>query len=291
MTSPTDQISTAVDAIRSLIAAKATSSVVGWCGAFNLRSANDLNSRRVLHSPARQTSFLLGLLLSTSEPSGQEQLEEDEWRRLHELLNEAFGAYQLLYYPTSEEPGPAKEEWVRVREVAMPAFMHYVGSDLMASVEQVDARIQKYLTPFDAELTDLLGITATDALGICRWLAAHLHDRLLASNAAADAEKAARLTLLERAEKEKWSLADLRAATQASDYGQLAADLLRRIDLLNCVYLQDLKDAFPASAESFWRCFTIKRGSGPALAYPTEQTAYDLHPLISRDETSALCPS
>jgi SEC-C motif len=288
---PTERITTAVEGIRSLIACKATSSVVGWCIFSYLKGANDLQSRSILHSPGRQFSFLLGLMLTTPEPASEDELTEDEWSRVQNLLNEAFDAYQFLYYPASGELANPNKEWERVRKVALPTFMHYVGSGIIASVEQVDARITRYLSPFDVELAALLGITASAALDICRWLSSRLQESLTDLNIALDAEKDGRLALLSRADKEEWSLTKLQEAVQTSDYAPRAVEMLKRLNDLGCVYLKDLREVFPDTADAFWRHFTVARGSGTSLSYPTERTDYDVHPLILRDSDSAFCPS
>ena len=264
---------------------------MAWCSAFNLRSANQFETREVLHSPARQLSFLIGLLLATPEPAQASELTEAEWSQVQKLLGDAFSAYQLLYYPSSDEVISAREEWTRAREVAMPAFLHYLGSDLMASTDQVEARVRRYLVPFDEHQERLLGISATDALPIAGWISDRLQHATEELQAALDREKSERIGLLDKAKRDGWSLAQLQEATRGGSYPSAAQAMFDAIERLGRVKKKDILTAFPKTAEAFWRAFVIARGKGSPLSFPTERTEYDLHPLILRDAESAYCPS
>jgi len=70
---------------------------------------------------------------------------------------------------TRKQLGNLSPEWyqVKVREVSMPAFLHYFNTGLLASVQQIEERITTYLVPFDAKLTEAIGISASQALAIC----------------------------------------------------------------------------------------------------------------------------
>ena len=107
-------------------------------------------------------------MLGTPEPPADQPFERSDVERACELLNRIFLAYAWTYWP---EPGEqVTEEWRRMREIAMPSFLAYVNQGLMASTQQVEQRVRRYLSPFDQELHDELGLGASQAADICRWI-------------------------------------------------------------------------------------------------------------------------
>jgi hypothetical protein len=161
---PGEKAKQALSSLRLLLSRHATRDVVGVFLDFCMRLANDLEFHGDLMSPARQGDVLLTLLLSTIEPANPQPYEPADWKKTTELLNDAFGSYQELFWPDAEEIHELSEEWKHVREVAMPAFLHYFNTGLIANPEQVRARIVSYLTPFDGALADAGVISATDVL-------------------------------------------------------------------------------------------------------------------------------
>src|SRR5438552_874410 len=57
-----------------------------------------------------------------------------------------------------------------LREVAMPAFLHYFNNALLASKEQIVERVKNYLSPFDEYFRTTTGISASDELQITEWI-------------------------------------------------------------------------------------------------------------------------
>ncbi len=130
--------------------------------------------------PARQDDVLLTQLLSTFEPGNPKPYTTGDWKKTTELLNEAFGSYRELFWPDAEELHDLSDEWKHIREVAMPAFLHYFNTGLIANPEQVRARIVSYLIPFDKALGDAGVISATDALRVADWIGERLERALVA---------------------------------------------------------------------------------------------------------------
>ena len=133
-----------VEKLREIVASCSTTSVVGWCQTcFHQKRKEEKKERDLaseLMSPARQISFLLGLLLASPEPSNPIPLSEEEWRRARRLLNEVYRAYLYgLFFPASpDEISRLTPEWKHVREVAMPAFLHFLGLLQIVWVTWVD---------------------------------------------------------------------------------------------------------------------------------------------------------
>jgi hypothetical protein len=264
--------------------------VVSWCLLNNLRVANDFSSSQDLHSPARQQSFLLGLMLGTPEPSAPKPLTAERIRRIETLLNAAFEAYQLLFYP-DDATTPRPSEWRRARDVAMPAFMHYVGSGVLATAEQVEARIRRNLTPFDAVLRTQLGLSASEALTIYQWLLDHLQDALARMNALEARVEQERLALLADAARSGWDALTTRGEAERRGHFALIGEVLAARDAVGTLRNSALKEQHLVHGEAFLHLLTSTRGSGAPLSYPTERTTYAARPLIARDSERTYCPS
>src|SRR5215210_1295322 len=138
--------------LRALVGRVSTEAVAGMCGAYALTRFSSDHEEDGLMSPLKQMYFLLGLMLSTSEPENPARFGPDEWRRSVELLDSIFTSYARMYFPNEEELPGLSEQWWKVREVAMPAFLHHFNTGMLASVEQVAERIRRYVSPFDETL-------------------------------------------------------------------------------------------------------------------------------------------
>lgn len=284
-----DSICERVAEIRKLLGDHSTSSVVGWCWSFNVQAANELDWHKVLHSPARQLSFMLGLLLGSPEPASPKELGGEEWRQVLSLLNEAFNQYQSLYYPSRTEAKDLGADWWRARDVAMPAFFHYGFNDLMASPEQVEARIATYLTPFDEVIGTDWGLGPLEASAIARWISDRLQRSLDLFMDLRDEVESARDDLLGRGD----TIQTIDAAKDAlaEDYPDLGTRLSAALEDLGCIRFEDLEASFPESARAFWEEFTVERGQGTSVEFPTERTVFDERPLILKSQSIAMCPS
>lgn len=284
------EITSGLAELRDLLATCSTYSVAGWCFSYHIRTAHNADSADRLLSPAKQIPFLLAVLLSGQESETPVDFGKDEWERARSILDRLFSAYMILYMPSKEELGTLAPEWYRVREVSMLAFLHYLNNGLLASIHQVVERIRIYLIPFDAEISTALGISASQALAICQWISDQLQQSLDDLQASVQAEREERLKLLEKAEKERWSLDALRDAARGSSYLEKFEKLLSGMNGLGLVSLPGLEAAFPGIAGVFWRQFSVQRGEVPEIRYPTEQSIYEERPLIRISSTEAFCP-
>lgn len=284
------EITTGLAELRELLANCSTYSVAGSCFAHIIRTAHSSDSEERLESPAKQIPFLLGVLLSGAEPETPVEFGQAEWERAKSILDKLFSAYMLLYMPSEEELGSLAPQWHRVREVSMLAFLHYFNTGLLASVQQVVERIKIYLVPFDFELSEAIGISASQALSICQWISERLQSSLDDLQASAEAEREHRVQFLDKAKNENWSIDALKAAAQDPAYFKKVEKLLSEMKTLGVVSLPDLKRAFPSIADIFWRQFCVGRGEGPEIRYPTEQSVFETKPLIRISGTEAFCP-
>jgi hypothetical protein len=285
------EIQAAVDALEKLVARSSTVSVVGSCFTFYVTNWNPgQGPPETMLSPARQISFLLGKLLATPEPTESRAFGKDDWAAAEHLLNSAFAAYAGLYYPDPESHERPSEEWLRVREVVMPAFLNYFNTGRFASIEQTSERIRRYLSPFDKSIRDTWGLTSSEALSIAKHIADELQGALDRLSATAQEERRVRLALLDRARFEGWSMEQLRAAPQQPEYRKVADEMLSELISLGFVRREQLRLKFPETADAYWRTFSVSRGSGPALTFPTERTVFDDRPLVVVDTDEAMLP-
>jgi len=219
------EITAGLTELRGLLANCSTYSVAGWCLAYHMHTAHSNDSKGRLASPAKQIPFLLGVLLSRPEPTQSSDFGKAEWEQAKSILERLFSAYIRLYMPTRKQLGNLSPEWyqvqvqvqVQVREVSMPAFLHYFNTGLLASVQQIEERITTYLVPFDAKLTEAIGISASQALAICQWISDQLQKSLDDLQESAQVEHEKRLKLLEQAQEE-WSLDALKDTVQDPDF-------------------------------------------------------------------------
>ena len=256
--------------LRSLLARHATRDVVGVFLDFCMRRANDLEFQGDLMSPARQGNVLLTLLLSTIEPGNPEPYQPGDWKNTTDLLNEAFGAYNELFWPDAEELHNLSDEWKHVREVAMPAFLQYFNTGLVANPEQVRARISSYLIPFDNALVDAGVISATDALRVADWIGERLERTLADLNAAMDEVSNARDLTTKVAP-------NLRAARELAQvhFPRLSERLTKARGEFGTVAKSELVAEFGPLGVAYWSGYSIGRGEATPLTFPTEAAAAD----------------
>ncbi|HST61368.1 MAG TPA: hypothetical protein VLK84_21870 [Longimicrobium sp.] len=274
--STVEHITNAVKELRSILASRSTATVVQMYTGFAVRRANDYDFRTELGSPARQFEFLLSLLLSTPEPHHPRELAKVDWERMMRLLNIAFESYAELFFPSGEELEHATPEWRRVRDVAMPTFLHYFNTGLIASSTQVTSRIEKYVVPFDLQLARDLGISATDSIRVCDWITKKL---------AQDLEKIDRI--IHRAHRDRQKLSKVAGIRipRATPY-----ELRSAIESYAQISRSDLIQEFGEVGETFWTAFSIGRGEAPDIHFPTEQAIASQNPLIRIDGETAVCP-
>jgi len=173
-----DHLITNTEELRDLLRRFSTESIAGMCSSFFLGRLISGSEGQKLVSPGRQPNFLLGLMLSSNEPEKPNQFGKEDWEKAERLLNEIFTSYAWMFWPKPKEIDSLTESWKQVREVAMPAFLHYFNSGLLASVEQIRDRIKRYLCPFDDEIKVHFNISASETLKISDYIMGDLQSSL-----------------------------------------------------------------------------------------------------------------
>lgn len=282
-----ENISGGLAELRDLLSKCSTLSVIATSFMYQMRTAHGDEPEKRLTSPAKQIPFLLAVLLSTPEPAEPRDFTEADWDLAKSILERLFFAYMQLYMPTKKQLGGLAPEWYKVREVSMLAFLHYFNNGLLASVQQITERIKLYLTPFDTEISEILGINASQCLAVCQWISKQQQKVLDDVQEVIGAEHEHRIKLLERADHEQWSLEALRAAVQEPSYAEKVKNLFDRISGLGVVRLSELEQNCPGIADVFWRQFSVGRGDGPDIRYPTERSINATSPLVRTSDTEA----
>ena len=108
-----------IERIRSVVQDCSTQSVVGYSMVKHSRGF----PQPELSSPAKQLRFLLGVMLETEEPDTPIEFSNQEWEQIVEPIQQLSGAYMSLYLPSNETTARQSEEWNRIQQVAMTAFL------------------------------------------------------------------------------------------------------------------------------------------------------------------------
>lgn len=239
-----ETISKNISLIRAVVGKCSTESVVRRCMD---KHHEGYFSNADLSSPAKQISFLLGVLIESTEPSEPQEFGDEEWQAVVRPLGELFSAYNDLYSPTKGSLADQSDHWNQVRRVSMVAFLNFFNQTLMATVEQITDQIRAYLVPFDTQISHDFGISASGALTVAIWISEKLQTSL-----------------------ERWPGGE---------------ENIRRVGK---IFYSDLVHEHGRVGEQFWKLFTVERGGGPQLQYPTERTKVEEQPLIKLTDDVAM---
>ena len=237
-------ISENLDRIRSIVRDCSTESVVRWC--IGLPALDNFFGHG-LSSPAKQLALLLGVLLESPEPAAPREFGQQDQVKVTRLLEDVFLAYMQQYHPQEGQLSEQANEWFEKRIVTMQAFISYFFQMTLTTYEQAVARMQAYFVPYDAQLSEGLGLSASDALAVADWIPS---------------------TLRGRAER--------------GDFPGIPSYKLPALQR------QELLTAFGDKGQAFWNLFTIGRGEGTPVEYPTERSIVESRPLIRLSDELAV---
>lgn len=247
--------------LRALVGSASTETVAGTCAAYALKRSDGGDEEDSLMSPLKQMYFLLGLMLTTSEPESPTDFGRHGWERSKELLNSVFESYAWMYFPSKEELPNLSEQWWGVRGGAMPAFLHHFNTGILASVEQVAERVRRYISPFDERLKVDTGISASEALAVADWISISFQTAADELVDVRDAYRTARLASFERAIIRGQNLDEARREMVQIEQRMFGNEVLPRLQNFLKVRLDALSERFgPAAANAYWNLFVSKRG-------------------------------
>lgn len=120
-----------------------------------------------LQSPARQMQYLFGIACATDEPTEPPKNIEGKLAQTVDLLNDIFGKYMRVYFPTKEDlKHGLEDEWHKVREVAMPMFMGYFFEGLKIATVSFNDIIKSSFNDFEKEIKEHFGLDHHEMLEI-----------------------------------------------------------------------------------------------------------------------------
>ena len=269
-------------ALRELLGRCSSETIVGFVAALFLKWPDEDIG---LTSPHKQLFFLLGLMLSTSEPSEPKEFDKEQWRIAQDLLERIVLSYAWMYWPTPEEAGRVGDEWFKTREIAMPAFLHFFTSGLLASTEQLKDRIRRYLVPLDEQVKTLLHVSASEMLDVTAAIAKFVQGGYDSLREVIRDEKAARHALLDRATAEHWDRDKLRIEAHSAPHRDTADKLMAALMRLSKIDQNELSRAVdPNTVRLFWNLFAIRRGQGSTYTYITESNPAEERPVFVHND-------
>ena len=280
-----DELIKNIEAVRNLLSQFSTVEVVGFVARHNSDHAQTLLREGVnsqaLSSPARQLSYLLGLLMTSEEPEHPKECEQSDWNQIQEYLNSIYTAYAGMFLH-DDKTAKSSQKWTKERLVAMSTFLNYFHSGMLATVEQLVNRIDRYLAPFDVELKERFGVSATEASRISMWITETQQE--LMDETVRDVMQLRNLQ--DKLGNHEGSLEGVKhEAAPIADRLQQALGHLWKPDL------RALKEKYGQVGESFVEVLSAGRITNPDYTYPTEQSVVDERPLIKISEDTVMIQS
>lgn len=251
-----EAIRAGVASIRKTAARYGTADLVAWCKWPLAGIAEQFGNKLV--SQYRQLVFLLSLMVETPEPSQPPDMNGERWGALCGKLNWLFlqyGALDMDRAATTDETQFA-QSWL-----AKSTFLHYFNTGKLASDVQLRRWLTGTLTPFDSELMELCGLSATEAITLNDAIADDIVER-------DDDEFAERFQRFVG-----------------------AANLTGAIVAAKCAFFRSDLDQFvtPDAVKSFWRLFVVCRGGlVPTTTYPTDPHHLERTPFVEIHDGAAL---
>lgn len=200
-------------------------------------------------------------MLTTPEPTNPHNLNQRAVDHIIGLLNKIFQAYAWMFWPSKEDKDNMTDEWYRCREVAMPAFLHYFNTSLMASVEQIKKRAIDYLQPFDDVLINKINLSSSEVMRVVDDIFNLQQEKLDELYTLKERERELRLGLLERAKAEDWDINRLKQETKSSEYADFIPMFLSKMDMLFSIEKATLigESSETCRIDSFLSNFSIQR--------------------------------
>jgi len=279
-----------IDELKNLIKGYSTLSIVNTVAMILRQQHLPEEKQYFLSSPAKQCFYLLGILQLSKEPKKPKELDKSSIEKIIQKLEVIFNYYALMFFPSDDEYDELTEEWYRIGEVAMPAFLHYFNTSLMASAEQIQSRIRNSFTKFDKIIVDSIGIPVDECLQICTAVVEKQERNLEGLYDTAEKEIELRHNLLDKAEQEQWSPEQLRFQTSNSEYTELMHSFLSQMNNLFAFSPNDLNTG-DKDIQAFIREFSLQRGTGTEFTYITEENPAEIHPLMYFEDDKYFCPS
>ena len=142
---------------------------------LNIRSYSPLYEH--LHSPMRQTLYLIDIYYSIKNRSESLEMDEKRWKRIALLLNEMEVTYFVnIGFPN--EGDVFNDERDAKVEVSLATFLVYFSNAVLSYEEQTRDRIERCFRPYDNYIRKNYGFTVDEALTFIAHLREINNDKL-----------------------------------------------------------------------------------------------------------------
>lgn len=244
-----DRSSDAIQRLRDVLIGASTRDILERC---HKESVGFDAGQIALMSKARQLQLLLRVAMESTEPDNPALISDTQWNTVVDELNRIFIGTQTESLLTSgAETLPAQF-----------AQFHYYNNTLLAEPVQILRTVDIDLTPYDSELQDEIGITASRSVELAL--------AILKGDLLVDVEG-------ERASLPRPSTAP---SVGTSD-GRLPSFDQQLIDL------HRLRNDFGTDAEAFLKLFSIRRGDGPPVRFSHERNPIESRVVFEVEDDEA----
>jgi hypothetical protein len=258
----------AIDELLGLLQRTSTAGICGYVSALWMKQGKEVADDTGLSSPQRETSYLLGLAMTTREPEIEEPLPKASWERILTLLNAITDSYvhDNMKAVTVDGVDPQKAH------AASMAFIQRFMSGRLAVADQLERLVRGMHRPFDDRLSAALGITATEALEIVAWMAdilIELRRHVFETGARAKAIQVETVEMLfSGPESYDEKLKTWRASKDYRKAEEVFRSYFFGTRYFNCIPLTRFVDRFGQErTDAFLNAFALRRGSVTRFRY------------------------
>lgn len=283
-----DKIMLKITELKDFIGKFETESVLGMIG-YDLclmYEGKDFFNDISLSSPYKQYMYLAGLITSTNSEE-YISLEEKDFKKAKQLLEEITNLYALTFFPSEEEikNDSLNDKWYEARKVSMPVFLDYFNTTVLNYEEQQEKRIRRWFTPYNDYFKKKYMFSVDELLDIYNYIVSNLRGSLEKINSLRDKMESDRQKFVCNVEKGM----SISEASELVNKDNII-ELRNYTSNINKIFIQELEDKFGKNIiESFLNIFSIKREKRD-FKYYTEENPFELSPLLRKNNEYIFCP-
>ena len=241
-----------------------------------------------LHSPAKQTLYLLGILGSQKPTDEDIDCDDDRLRKINLLLNEIFGKYLHAYLPTTNELADGLDSgWLKTRDVSTFSFLSYFFESTKVATAQLRADSYNVFEKFDDDLKVISGLTIDETIKISDAIGDLLQKNF---------DEIFKLYKdIERIREEISNNPDIDHDTMMGEIISKCqpkmAEAYEKMNHVSCFKFDSLVEKFDKNLiDAFKKIFTTTKGDSKSIHYITEENPIESSPILTEDnEIYYLC--
>lgn len=239
-----------------------------------------------LHSPSRQTLYLLGILASQKQTEEDKNCSDDCMKKINSLLNEIFGKYLNAYIPTAKEM-VGELEWLKNRDISALSFLSYFFESPKIASEQIRLENLNSFEKFNTELKAKSGLNISEAVEIADAIGDLLQKNI--------DEISTIINEIEELRIKAFSLPNIDHNIIEEELVYKCkpkmAEVFERMNYISCFKFDLLEEKFtPDVIQSFKNLFVIKKGETNEIHYITDENPVLSSPILTEDnELFYLC--